>query len=208
MSKTIEKKKKPVLPIYLAGLVWLICGILLPLYRPLPFLLTAALSVGAYVGGNILCPSRVVKVEVPFHTGVGDVDTMLTDIQKNLDALNALNRQIPDPDLSGAITRMEKAGREILSEVENHPDKAKTVRRFADYYLPECVNVLSTYAELETKGVTGENASRIRADIHKNAQLIALAFENQLDALYSAKSMSISADLTVLDGLLKGNGLL
>lgn len=208
MSKFVEKKKKPVLPIYLAGLTWLVCGILLPLYQPLPFFLTALLSVGAYVGGNIICPSRVVRVEVPFHTGVADVDSMLTQIQNNLDMLGKLNEQITDTALSAAMTRMEKAGREILSEVESHPDKAKVIRRYADYYLPESVNVLSTYAELESKGVSGPNASQIKGEIHKNAQAIALAFENQLDALYSAKSMSISADLTVLDGILKGSGLL
>ena len=37
------------------------------------------------------CPPRVVEHEVPFHTGSGDVDEMLADIQQKLDALHALN---------------------------------------------------------------------------------------------------------------------
>ena len=36
---------------------------------------------------------------------------------------------------------------------------------------------------------------------------IATAFENQLDALYAAESMDLSADLTVLQNMLKGQGL-
>lgn len=32
-------------------------------------------------------------------------------------------------------------------------------------------------------------------------------FENQLDALYAAESMDLSADITVLQNMLKGQGL-
>ena len=47
----------------------------------------------------------------------------------------------------------------------------------------------------------------IRAEVEHNASSIATAFENQLDALYAAESMDLSADLTVLQNMLKGQGL-
>ena len=53
----------------------------------------------------------------------------------------------------------------------------------------------------------GENAASIRAEVERNAASIATAFENQLDALYAAESMDLSADLTVLQNMLKGQGL-
>ena len=37
--------------------------------------------------------------------------------------------------------------------------------------------------------------------------IILTAFENQLDALYAAESMDLSADITVLQNMLKGQGL-
>ena len=43
--------------------------------------------------------------------------------------------------------------------------------------------------------------------VEHNAASIATAFENQLDALYAAESMDLSADLTVLQNMLKGQGL-
>ena len=149
----------------------------------------------------------MVEHEVPFHTGVEDVDQMLTDIQQKLDTLHALNEALPDPQLSAAMTRMEKAGRSIVEVVEANPTKAKQVRRFANYYLPDAVNVLQQYAKLAKQGVRGENAASIRAEVEHNAASIATAFENQLDALYAAESMDLSADLTVLQNMLKGQGL-
>ena len=79
--------------------------------------------------------------------------------------------------------------------------------RFANYYLPDAVNVLQQYAKLAKQGVRGENAAAIRAEVEHNAASIATAFENQLDALYAAESMDLSADLTVLQNMLKGQGL-
>ena len=94
-----------------------------------------------------------------------------------------------------------------LPTVEATPAKAKQVRRFANYYLPDAVNVLQQYAKLAKQGVRGENAASIRAEVERNAASIATAFENQLDALYAAESMDLSADLTVLQNMLKGQGL-
>ena len=171
--------------------------------------LLAALG-GAFVAfgaAQKVCPPRVVEHEVPFHTGVEDVDAMLTDIQQKLDTLHTLNEQLPDPQLSAAMTRMEKAGRSIVEAVEANPEKAKQVRRFANYYLPDAVNVLQQYAKLAKQGVRGENAAAIRTEVEHNAASIATAFENQLDALYAAESMDLSADITVLQNMLKGQGL-
>ena len=207
MSKWQEKTKRPVLPVYMAALVWPIMALLVPIYTLGGLVLTAAVSAGAYFAGTKLCPTRVVRTYVPYATGSEDVDAMLADIQQKLDTLHSLNESLPDPQLSAAMTRMEKAGRSIVGAVEANPEKAKQVRRFANYYLPDAVNVLQQYAKLAKQGVRGENAAAIRTEVEHNAASIATAFENQLDALYAAESMDLSADLTVLQNMLKGQGL-
>lgn len=207
MSKWIEKKTPPVLPIYFAALVWLVGGIVLPLYRLWALALTALLSAAAYAVGGRLCPKRVQRIEQPFMTGSEDADAMLTSVQGHLASLHRLNEQIPDDGLSEAIRRMETAGKSILDEVEQHPEKARDIRRFANYYLPDAVKILTTYAKMEQQGVKGENADALRAEVEKNAAAIATAFENQLDALYSAEVLDIGADLDVLKSLMKGQGL-
>ena len=207
MSKIIRTRKPSVLPFYAAALVFVLLCALLPVYKLWALVLALAGAAAAFVGGRRVCPPRVGEYEVPFHTGSGDVDEMLTDIQQKLDRLHALNEALPDPELSAAMTRMEKAGRSIVETVEANPEKAKQVRRFANYYLPDAVNVLEQYARLARQGVRGENAASIRAEVERNAASIATAFENQLDSLYAAESMDLSADLTVLQNMLKGQGL-
>lgn len=207
MSKIIRTRKPSVLPYYAAALAFVVLCAVLPVYRLWALLAVLGAAVLAFAGAKKICPPRVVETEVPFHTGVDDVDAMLTEMQQQLDTLHALNEALPDPQLSAAMTRMEKAGRSIVETVEATPAKAKQVRRFANYYLPDAVNVLQQYAKLAKQGVRGENAASIRAEVEHNAASIATAFENQLDALYAAESMDLSADLTVLQNMLKGQGL-
>ena len=207
MSKIIRTRKPSVLPYYAAALAFVVLCAVLPVYRLWALLAALGAAVLAFAAAKKICPPRVVETEVPFHTGVDDVDAMLTKMQQQLDTLHALNEALPDPQLSAAMARMEKAGRSIVETVEATPAKAKQVRRFANYYLPDAVNVLQQYAKLAKQGVRGENAASIRAEVEHNAASIATAFENQLDALYAAESMDLSADLTVLQNMLKGQGL-
>ena len=168
MSKIIRTRKPSVLPYYAAALVFVVLCAVLPVYRLWALAAALAAAAAAFLAAKKVCPPRVVETEVPFHTGVEDVDAMLADIQQKLDTLHSLNESLPDPQLSAAMTRMEKAGRSIVEVVD---------------------------------------AAAIRAEVEHNASSIATAFENQLDALYAAESMDLSADLTVLQNMLKGQGL-
>ena len=196
MSKWIEKRTRPVLPLYLAALTWPVASLILPPYRLVNLVIIAALSTVVYLVSSRFCPTRVQQVEQPYATGSENTDAMLNGIAANLDALHKLNDAIPDAELSRQLDRMEKAGRGIVQAVEQKPDKARTVDRFARYYLPEVVKI-----------ITGENAAQILSEVRRNAGTMATAFENQLDALYSAEAMDISTDIEVLENIMRGQNL-
>ena len=205
MNKWEEVRRRPVLPLYLAALVWPVAALILPVYTLWGLLVTVVLSAAVYLVAARLCPTRIIRREVPFSTGSEDTDAMLKGIAQNLDALAELNRAIPDADLSRQLDRMEKAGRAIVAEIEHDPKKAPQVDRFARYYLPEAVKILAAYARMQT--VQGSNAGQVRSEVNATAGTIAQAFENQLDALYSAEALDISTDIEVLEGILKSQNL-
>lgn len=108
MSKIIRTQKPSVLPWYAAALVFAVLCAALPAYKLWALLLALGGAAVMFGAAKKVCPPRVVEHEVPFHTGSGDVDEMLADIQQKLDALHALNEALPDPELSAAMTRMER----------------------------------------------------------------------------------------------------
>lgn len=108
MSKIIRTSKPSVLPWYAAALVFAVLCAALPVYKLWALLAALGGACAAFGAAKKFCPPRVVETEVPFHTGVDDVDAMLTEMQKQLDTLHALNEALPEPNLSAAMTRMER----------------------------------------------------------------------------------------------------
>ena len=104
MSKIIRTQKPSVLPFYAMALVFVVLCAVLPVYKLWALLVALGGAAVAFGVAKKNCPPRVVEHEVPFHTGVEDVDQMLTDIQQKLDTLHALNEALPDPQLSAAMT--------------------------------------------------------------------------------------------------------
>ena len=91
MSKWIEKRTRPVLPLYLAALTWPVASLILPPYRLVNLVIIAALSTLVYLVSSRFCPTRVQRVEQPYATGSENTDVMLNGIAANLDALHKLN---------------------------------------------------------------------------------------------------------------------
>ena len=80
MSKIIEIKKKPAAPWYIAGAVWVVGALALPIYELWALGLVAAASVAALAAAFKLCPPVIEKKEVPWFTGREDADEMLSHI--------------------------------------------------------------------------------------------------------------------------------
>lgn len=59
MTNWLEKTKRPVLPIYLAALVWPIMGAGAAHLHAGRLIATAVISAGVYIAGTKLCPVRV-----------------------------------------------------------------------------------------------------------------------------------------------------
>lgn len=207
MSKTIEIKRKPVMPIYLAGALWVVGALVLPIYKLWALVATALISGAGYLIARRICPPIVELKEVGFLTGSEDADKMLTQIFENRNQLKVLNDRIPDEALSEAISRMEKACDGILEQLEKDTSKAPALRRFTNHYLPDAVKILSLYANLTQNDVRGENTAQVQKEVKENAGIIAAAFEHQYDSLFASDALDMSTDLEVLKGMLKGQGL-
>ena len=110
MSKWIEKRTRPVLPLYLAALTWPVASLILPPYRLVNLVIIAALSTVVYLVSSRFCPTRVQRVEQPYATGSENTDAMLNGIAANLDALHKLNDAIPDAELSASWTVWKRPG--------------------------------------------------------------------------------------------------
>lgn len=202
-----KKTVKSALPIYCAAALWLVSSLFLKMYRLSGLLVAAVLAAAGYLVGRRLFPDRVVEYEEKASSGDAEVDRQIEEGRKALAELRAANDDIPSPVVSAQLDRMERAARQIFDQIEKEPKKALRVRRFMNYYLPTCVKLLGHYRDLDGAGISGENVEKSKRCIEDSLEMIASAFEKQLDNLFSDQALDISTDIQVLETMMAGEGL-
>jgi len=109
--------------------------------------------------------------------------------------------------MSDKISRLEAVSTKIFEQAKTDPEKLPRMRKFMDYYLPTSLKLLQAYAELDSQGVEGENITESKRRIEQTMDTLVHAFETQLDQLFAADAMDISADIDVMQNMLRADGL-
>ena len=226
----IEKYKPSNGRYWLTGIVCMLYALNGPLYRWQDLITFAVVGAAAFfIGGKIFkgkkyyVPAESVQPEKKpesekkpepkaepqkkVSTGDPEVDKIIEEGYKYLHELRDVNIRIPDEVMTKRIDRMEAASADIFAYITEHPEKAAEIRRFMNYYLPTTLKLLNSYDKLSRQRVKGENIQKTMFEIEGMMETIAGAFEKQLDSLFDDDALDIAADISVMESILKQEGL-
>ena len=213
MAKMVKKSPAP---LYFAAVVWLAWGLCLPLYRLSDYLLAAGASLLAGVVGKAIFPDKTYETpeapktaepQKPETTGNPELDALISERDKAVSEMRRLNDSIPGEKISAQIDHLEEMTQKIISHVVSHPEKLPQIRKFMNYYLPTTLKLLNAYDRMGAAGVEGENIAGTKGRIDAMMDTIVSAFDKQMDALFTDEALDISTDITVMENLLKQEGL-
>ena len=215
MKKTSNNKGAwaRVLPLYLAAAVFLLCGILLPIYRLWALLAAAVLAVGGGVAAAALgrkqrADTAGERPAAEEKTTGGDLaGETLQKLEEAVKKLSSLIDEIEDPVLYADTVRMQDSCEKIADAVREKPQKARLCKRFLEYYLPMALKILESYVRLKEVNSGYENVEDTVDRVEDSMSTIATAFEKQVDSLYADEALDITTDLEVLESMLKSEGL-
>lgn len=216
-----DKKNKNVSPIYAVALLWLFWGLLIPLVtvgRYIPLIVVAAIlykTVNNFVNAgkelkNKKREKKEPRAEKPREkksTGNPRVDALIEQRDDFVAQMRRLNLKIDDEKISAQINDMEYTTSKIYDYVIAHPEMAGQINQFQNYYLPTTIKLLSTYERLSTQGISGENISGTMEKVKDTLDKVVEAFHKQLDTLFAGEALDVSADITVMENLMKSEGL-
>lgn len=226
----IEKYKPSNGRYWLTGIVCMLYALNGPLYRWQDLITFVVVGAAAFfIGGKIFkgkkyyVPAESVQPEKKpesekkpepkaepqkkVSTGDPEVDKIIEEGYKYLHELRDVNIRIPDEVMTKRIDRMEAASADIFAYIAEHPEKAAEIRRFMNYYLPTTLKLLNSYDKLSRQRVKGENIQKTMFEIEGMMETIAGAFEKQLDSLFDDDALDIAADISVMESILKQEGL-
>ncbi|MCI9263185.1 MAG: hypothetical protein HFF06_01280 [Oscillospiraceae bacterium] len=213
MAKMVKKSPAP---LYFAAAVWLVWGLCLPLYRLSDYLLAAGASLLAGVVGKAIFPDKTYETpeapktaepQKPETTGNPELDALISERDKAVSEMRRLNDSIPGEKISAQIDHLEEMTQKIISHVVSHPEKLPQIRKFMNYYLPTTLKLLNAYDRMGEAGVEGENIAGTKGRIDAMMDTIVSAFDKQMDALFADEALDIATDITVMENLLKQEGL-
>lgn len=192
------------IPLYGAAAAVLLYAVSpLPLIGISDYLICAAASAAVYVLLGRVFPPRQVRVALPHRVqSSGDAQT-----DKKIESAYATLRDIEASGMKAVsysetfaadLAALTKTSRDILTYIEEHPDRISLVRRFIGSVLPMLAKLTSAYIEFAQSG-TGEQT---REEIERAVAGLKPDFESQLERLYADMELDISSDIAVLENLL------
>ena len=206
----MEKRIKSVLPIYLMGAVFAIYALIFPMHN-WRFLIALVLAIVAYFIFSKLIPDKVVIIPMeeqkPTKTGIPEADAMLNTGKQYIKRLKGLDALIQNVEISSQINSLVKISEQIFGFISKNPEKYRKLNTFMDYYYPTALKLLESYVEFDKKVVKGDNIRASIAKISDSISKIRIAFEHQLDNLYSDKALDIKTDISVLENIIEKEGL-
>ena len=207
---TVKKIRRSVAPFYGVAAVWVVYALAFDLYRPTHFIFAAVLSAGVYLLLRAVCKDEEYEVEIPdppkpesASTGNPELDKMIRDGALAVEEMKRLDENIEDEKISQAIRELERTSQAIFQQVREAPEKLPQIRRFMDYYLPTTLKLLNAYDRMSSVGVGGENIDSTKERVEAIMDTIVAAFDKQLDGLFGAEALDVSADITVLETMLE-----
>jgi hypothetical protein len=208
MREVCEMKTKLIpsaIPIYIAAAVWVIFGLFGHLYEFSNILLALGLSLVAYLVAGKFLPGRKVEVEESLTTGDRAVDQRLAASLESLKRLREAAALAHSPGVAEELKRIDKqAANPLRPSRTRAPGMTKSAslwtlpahHRQAHRPLPAVGR-----RRIRTHGPEGGHRHRNSLD------MIALAFEKQLDKLYGDEALDITTDIQVLETMMAADGL-
>lgn len=234
-EKPNQRKKKSVIPTYGIGLVWLSCALAGKLTSFSQVIRCLILSVAVYLVLRLFFPDKLVtqpeqekqekkteqkpkaeekpkaepkpETKKKSSTGNAELDEVLEQGQAYIARIVQLNDEIPDFKLSAQIKQIEILTDKILSHVRDNPGKLSEIKQFMSYYLPTTIKLLEQYVVLQNQGMRMGNIDDGMKRIEELLDKVIVAFQKQLDSLFAADVVDITADIQVMEQMMASQGL-
>ena len=228
-KKKKQKSKRSVIPIYAIGAVWLLYIGKLGTIRGV--ISCAVVSAIVYAILRIVLPGSKQPEQAPeadeqpqaaqpepdrqeapkeaekTEKIPPELQSVINQGNTSIAKIRQLNDAIPDERMSAQIDLIERLAAQIFDCVKAHPEKLKQIRQFLNYYLPTTIKLMEQYVTLQNQSVKTENITEGMQKIEDLLDKVIVAFQRQLDALFEADVVDITADIRVMEQMMASEGL-
>lgn len=146
---------------------------------------------------------KVEPVSKPQQT----VEPEVSASKSYIDLINEYNTTIPDEKLSEALYSTTAMLKHLDILQTKYPKSNHKLDKLYKHYLPILLEILKNYVAVVNAHADKEEVAAVKQKLMKTIILINEAIKNITSSLFDEEVMNLSADMTVLENILKQDGL-
>lgn len=151
--------------------------------------------------------SNIIYVEEE-ETGNTRLESMLIKGRDYFSKIEILKRRLKNEEFLSKVSRTELLTANIFKRIKEKPELATSTEKFVDYYLPTTIKLLEAYIEAEETSSFSDQLAVTKKEINESFDTINSAYNELLDQLYEDKRLDIKTDISVLETMLRQEGLI
>lgn len=114
---------------------------------------------------------------------------------------------ISDRELSRQLDRMQRVAKNLLSNLEQNPERIPLAYKFIDYYQDRAVKLVKQYQDLEATQLTTDKIRDLKERMKTTLAALDEAYKDQFEHVLNDQIISADAELKVMEQQLDAEGI-
>ena len=116
-------------------------------------------------------------------------------------------KTISDAELSKQLKRMQRTAKNLLSNLEQNPNRIPLAYKFIDYYQDRAVKIVKQYQELEATQLSTDKIEDLKSRMRMTLSALDEAYKDQFEHVLNDQIISADAELKVMEQQLDAEGI-
>ena len=176
----------------------------------IPYLaLATPLLPSLLIGGAAFAAGELVftqKKKLSLKESDRDLYNTLENAKKQNKHIISMIPLIENEEVQKDLNEINDVVDKIINTISKNPKKVERIGNFFDYYLPITVKIVDRYDEIEDQKLSSSESKKFITSTNNMIKEINKSFKKILAKLYKSDIVDTSAEMKVLDSLLKSDG--
>lgn len=170
----------------------------------IPLIPSIVASAFAFLGSELLMTkTKIISFD---KIDEDNIQNVLEDAKNKNKYIMQMVDKIDDEDIKEDLREINSTTTKIINTVSKNKKKIKQSEKFFTYYFPMTVGIVNKYDEIENQKLSSKDAKDFFNKAKETLREINVSFKKILNNLYEGDIENATADVKVLNNILKSDG--